>query len=32
VKVSTWQERMNYVNVTIGILAVLGGSLYAAGL
>ena len=31
-KVSAWQERMNYVNVTIGILAVLGGSLYASGL
>ncbi|MGH9009113.1 MAG: hypothetical protein ACRDYF_04610, partial [Acidimicrobiia bacterium] len=31
-KVSGWQERMNYVNVTIGILAVLGGSLYASGL
>ena len=31
-KVSAWQERMNYVNVTIGILAVLGGSLYRSGL
>lgn len=31
-KVSAWQERMNYVNVTIGILAALGGSLYASGL
>lgn len=31
-KISDWQERMNYVNVTIGILAVLGGSLYASGL
>jgi len=31
-KVSTWQERMNYVNVTIGILAVLGGTLYVSGL
>jgi hypothetical protein len=31
-KVSAWQERMNYVNVTIGILAVLGGSFFKAGL
>ena len=31
-KISDWQERMNYVNVTIGILAVLGGTLYASGL
>ncbi len=31
-KISAWQERMNYVNVTIGILAVLGGTLYASGL
>ena len=31
-KVSAWQERMNYVNVTIGILAVLGGTLFASGL
>jgi hypothetical protein len=31
-KVSAWQERMNYVNVTIGILAVLGGSMFKAGL
>ena len=31
-KVSAWQERMNYVNVGIGILAALGGSLYASGL
>jgi hypothetical protein len=31
-KVSAWQERMNYVNVAIGILAALGGSLYASGL
>ena len=31
-KVSAWQERMNYVNVAIGILAVLGGSLYRSGL
>jgi hypothetical protein len=31
-KVSNWQERMNYVNVTIGILAVLGGTLYVSGL
>lgn len=31
-KVSAWQERMNYVNVAIGILAVLGGTLFASGL
>lgn len=31
-KVSAWQERMNYVNVAIGILAALGGSLWASGL
>ena len=31
-KVSDWQERMNYVNVTIGILAVLGGSFARVGL
>ena len=31
-KVSAWQERMNYVNVTIGLLAVLGGSLFKSGL
>ena len=31
-KVSDWQERMNYVNVTIGILAVLGGSMFRSGL
>ena len=31
-KVSEWQERMNYVNVTIGILAVLGGSFARVGL
>jgi hypothetical protein len=31
-KVSAWQERMNYVNVTIGILAVLGGSFARVGL
>lgn len=31
-RVSAWQERMNYVNVTIGILAVLGGSLFRSGL
>jgi hypothetical protein len=31
-KVSEWQERMNYVNVTIGILAVLGGSMARVGL
>jgi hypothetical protein len=31
-KISDWQERMNYVNVTIGIVAVLGGTLYASGL
>jgi len=31
-KVSAWQERMNYVNVTIGLLAVLGGTLYVSGL
>ena len=31
-KVSDWQERMNYVNVTIGILAVLGGSMFKSGL
>ena len=31
-KVSAWQERMNYVNVTIGILAVLGGSMFKSGL
>ena len=31
-KVSAWQERMNYVNVTIGILAVLGGSMFRSGL
>jgi hypothetical protein len=31
-KISDLQERMNYVNVTIGILAVLGGTMYASGL
>jgi hypothetical protein len=31
-KVSEWQERMNYVNVTIGLLAVLGGSMARVGL
>jgi uncharacterized membrane protein len=31
-KVSAWQERMNYVNVTIGLLAVLGGSMFKSGL
>ena len=31
-KISDWQERMNYVNVTIGILAVLGGSMFRSGL
>jgi len=31
-KVSDWQERMNYVNVTIGALAVLGGSMARVGL
>jgi len=31
-KISDWQERMNYVNVTIGILAVLGGSFARVGL
>jgi hypothetical protein len=31
-KISDLQERMNYVNVTIGIVAVLGGTLYASGL
>jgi len=31
-KVSAWQERMNYVNVTIGLLAVLGGSMFRSGL
>ena len=31
-KVSDWQERMNYVNVTIGLLAVLGGSMFKSGL
>ncbi len=31
-KVSDWQERMNYVNLTIGILAVLGGSFARVGL
>jgi hypothetical protein len=31
-KISDWQERMNYVNVTIGILAVLGGSMFKSGL
>ncbi len=31
-KVSAWQERMNYVNVTLGLLAVLGGSLLRSGL
>jgi len=31
-KISEWQERMNYVNVTIGILAVLGGSMARVGL
>ena len=31
-KVSDWQERMNYVNLAIGILAVLGGSFARVGL
>ena len=31
-KVSAWQERMNYVNVTIGLIAVLGGSMFRSGL
>lgn len=31
-RVSDWQERMNYVNVTIGIVAVLGGSFARVGL
>ena len=31
-RVSEWQERMNYVNVTIGIVAVLGGSFARVGL
>ena len=31
-KVSAWQERMNYVNVTIGLLAVLGDTLFVSGL
>jgi uncharacterized membrane protein len=31
-KVSAWQERMNYVNVTIGLVAVLGGSMFKSGL
>jgi len=31
-RVSDWQERMNYVNVAIGILAVLGGSFARVGL
>jgi hypothetical protein len=31
-KVSDWQERMNYVNLMIGILAVLGGSFARVGL
>ena len=31
-KVSAWQERMNYVNVSIGLLAVLGGSMFKSGL
>ena len=31
-RISDWQERMNYVNVTIGILAVLGGSFARVGL
>ena len=31
-KVSDWQERMNYVNVAIGLLAVLGGSMFKSGL
>jgi hypothetical protein len=31
-KISDWQERMNYVNLMIGILAVLGGSFARVGL
>jgi hypothetical protein len=31
-KISAWQERMNYVNVAIGLLAVLGGSMFRSGL
>jgi len=31
-KISDWQERMNYVNLAIGIVAVLGGSFARVGL
>lgn len=30
-KIARWQDRLNYVNVSLGILAALGGSLVRAG-
>jgi hypothetical protein len=28
-RISAWQDRMNYVNLTLGVLALLGASLWA---